>query len=162
MAAQHQGVVHLIDVVAGEHQYILRVVQIHEADVLVDGVGGALVPDGAAGALVGRQDMYAAVDTVQLPGLAAADVGVQLQRPVLGQHAHGVDAGVGTVGQGKVDDAEFTAEGDGGLGHGAGEDIQAAALSASQQHSDTLFFHGWISSFSYFSLFSPWLPNRAL
>ena len=106
--------------------------------------------------------MDAAAAAVQIPRLAGANVAVQLHGPVLGQDAHSVDAGVGAVGQGKVDDAEFTAEGNGGLGHGAGEDIQAAALSASQQHSDTLFFHGWISSFSYFSLFSPWLPNRAL
>ena len=51
------------------------------------------------------EDMYAAIGAVQVPGLARADVAVQLQRTVLGQNANCVDAGVDTVGQGKVDDA---------------------------------------------------------
>ena len=162
VTAEHFGIIHLIDVVTGEDHHILRLILVDEADVLIDGVGGALVPGAALAAHIGRQDVNTAAAAVQIPGLAGADVAVQFHGPVLSQDADGVNAGVGAVGQGKVDDAEFTAEGDGGLGHGAGEDIQAAALSASQQHSDTLFFHGWISSFSYFSLFSPWLPNRAL
>ena len=86
--------------------------------------------------------MYAAVHAVQLPGLAAADVAVQLQRAVLGQHAHGIDAGIGAVGQGKVDDTKLSSKGDGGLGHVPGEHIEPAALTPGQQHGDTFFFHG--------------------
>ena len=141
VAAQHIGVVHFIDVVAGQHRHILRIVQIHKADVLINGVGSALVPHRAGGALIGRQDVDAAIHAIQFPRLAVADIVVQLQRPVLGQHAHRVDAGVGTVGQGKINDAEFPAEGNGGLCHVAGQHIQAASLSAGQQHGDTLFLH---------------------
>ena len=36
--------------------------------------------------------MDAAVGTVQVPGLAIAQIGVELQRLVLSQHAHGVNA----------------------------------------------------------------------
>ena len=142
MTAEHPGVVHFIDMVAGEDGHIVRVIQVYEADILIDGIGGALVPPGPGIALIGGQDMYAAVHAVQLPGLAAADVAVQLQGAVLGQHTHGVDAGVGTVGQGKVDDAELPSKGDGGLGHIPGEDIETAALAPGQQHGDTFFFHG--------------------
>ena len=138
----HVGVVHLIDVVAGEDDHIVRVVQVQEADVLIDGVGGALVP-GALISLphVGGQDVHAAVGPVQIPGLAGADVAVQLQGAVLGEHAHGVDAGVDAVGQGKVNDAVLPAEWDGGLGHLAGEGVEPAALSARQQHGHNFFFH---------------------
>ena len=94
--------------------------------------------------------MHAAGGPVQVPGHAAADVAVQLQGAVLGQHAHGVDAGVGAVGQGEVNDAVLSAKGDGGLGHIPGEDIQPAALAAGQQHGDTLFFHFSTSSFACF------------
>ena len=141
MAAQHHGIVHLIDVVAGEYRHILRVVQIHEADVLIDGVGRPLVPAGAGGALVGRQNVNAAVQPVQLPRLTVADVAVELQRPVLGQHAHSVDTGVGAVGQGKINDAELPAKGYRRLCHVAGKHIQPAPLSAGQKHGDTFFFH---------------------
>ena len=150
MAGQHVGIVHLVDVVAGEDDHVLGVVHIDEAQVLIDGVGGALVPGAALGALVGGQDMDAAGGAVQVPGLAAADIAVQLQGAVLGQHAHGVDAGVGAVGQGKVDDAVLAAKGDGGLCHIPGEDVQPAALAAGQQHRDTLFFHFSTSSFACF------------
>ena len=42
----------------------------------------------------------------------------------------------------------FPAEGHGGLGHVAGEDVQAAALAAGQQHGDALFFHVFSNSFA--------------
>ena len=48
----------------------------------------------------------------------------------------------------KVDDAEFSAKGNGGLGHITGQHLQSAALAAGQQHGDTLFFHDFFSSFA--------------
>ena len=92
--------------------------------------------------------MDAAGGPVQVPRHAAADVAVELQRAVLSQHAHRVNAGIGAVGQGKVDDAVLAAEGHGGLCHVAGEDIQPAALTAGQQHGDALFFHFFSNSFA--------------
>src|SRR5699024_10953956 len=83
VALHHLGVVHLVDVVAGQDHHILRVIQVDEPDVLIDGVGGALVPGAALAAHIGRQDVDAAGGAVQVPGHAAADVAVQLQGPVL-------------------------------------------------------------------------------
>ena len=142
MLSEHVGVVHLVDVVAGEDQYVFRVIVLDKADVLVDGVGragepGALLPR----ALIGGQDVHAAVGHVQVPGLAVADVAVELQGAVLGQNADGVNAGVGTVGQGKVDDAVLAAEGDAGLGHVLRQRVETRALSACQQHGYTVFLH---------------------
>ena len=48
MQVQHIGIVHLIDMVAGQDDHILRIIQVQEANILVDRVGRALVP----GALV--------------------------------------------------------------------------------------------------------------
>ena len=150
MALHHVGVVHFIDMVAGEDDHILGVVQVDEADVLVDGVGRTLVPGAALAALIGGQDVDAAGAAVQVPRLAAADVAVQFQRAILGQNADRVNAGVGAVGQGEVDDAVLAAEGYGGLGHVSGEDVQSAALTTGQQHGDTFFFHCFSSSFACF------------
>ena len=85
--------------------------------------------------------MNAAGGTVQVPGLAGADVAIEFQGTILGQNTHGIDAGVGAVGEGEVDDAVFSAEGYRGFCHLTGQDIQAAALSAGQKHGDALFFH---------------------
>ena len=41
---EHFVVIHLVDMVAGQDQHILRVVLIHEADVLVNGIRRALIP----------------------------------------------------------------------------------------------------------------------
>ena len=113
---QHLLIVHLIDVVAGQDEDVVGVVQGDKADVLIDGVGGTLVPGALVPLLhIGGQDVDAAVGPVQIPGLAGADIAVQLQRAVLGQHTHGINAGVDTVTQGEVDDAVLAPEGDGGF-----------------------------------------------
>ena len=94
----HIGVVHLIDVVAGEDDHVLGVIQIQEPDVLIDGIGRALIP-GTLVALphIGGQDVHAAVRPVQIPGLAGTNVAVQFQGTVLSQHANGINTGIDTV-----------------------------------------------------------------
>ena len=77
---------------------------------------------------------------VQAPGLAVADVLVQLQGLILGQDTHGIDPGVYAVTQGKVNDPVFAAEGDGGLGGLLRQNLQTAALAAGQKHGDYAFF----------------------
>ena len=138
----HVGVVHLIDMVAGQDDHVLGVIQVQEPDVLIDGVGRALIP-GALVALthVGGQNVHAAVGAVQVPGLAGADVAVQLQGTVLGQHANGINTGIDAVRQGKIDDAVLAAKRDGRLGHMAGKGIETTALTASQKHGHYFFFH---------------------
>ena len=137
----HGAVVHLVDVVAGQNHHVVGVEAVHEVDVLVDGVGSALVPAGLlVVALIGRQNLGAGVGFVQAPGLAVADVLVELQRLILGQDAHGIDTGVDAVAKRKVDDAVFAAEGDGRLGGFLRQNLQTAALAAGQQHGDYAFF----------------------
>mgnify|MGYP000206961351 CR=1 FL=1 len=82
-----------------------------EADILIDGVGSALVPVGAVCLLVRGQGVHTAVQTVQIPRLAVTDVLVQLLGLVLRCDTNGVDIGVDAVGQREVHDAVLTAEG---------------------------------------------------
>ena len=103
----------------------------------------APAPEHAHGFMEGLSLHYYTLpeDDWKLPRLTVADVAVELQRPVLGQHAHSVDTGVGAVGQGKINDAELPAKGYRRLCHVAGKHIQPAPLSAGQKHGDTFFFH---------------------
>ena len=113
-----------------------------EVDILIDRVGGAGKPGaGLALRLIGGQDEHAAVGGVEVPGLAAGNVAVELERAVLRQHADGVDAGVGAVREREVNDAVFAAEGNAGLCHVLRQGIQARALPAGQKHGNTAFFH---------------------
>jgi len=40
----HAGDVHAVDVIAAENRHHVRIRLLHQVDVLVDGIGGALVP----------------------------------------------------------------------------------------------------------------------
>ena len=137
---QHLLIVHLVDVVAGEDQHVVRVVAVDEVEVLVDGVGRALVPVRAGLGLIGGQHHDAALPAVQVPGLSVADILVQLKGLILGQNAHGVDAGVDAVGQRKVDDAVLPAEADGRFRGLFSQRVEPAALTARQKHGDTFLF----------------------
>ena len=137
---QHGVVIHLVDMVAAEDQDIVRIILLDEGHVLIDGVGRSAVPLAAADGLIGRQDENAAVGDVQIPGSAAADVGVQLQGLILRQHADGVNAAVGAVAQREVDDPVLSSVGHGGLRHVLRQDTKPASLSAGQKHGNASLF----------------------
>ena len=137
--AEHGVVVHLVDVVAGEDQHVLGTITVDEGDVLADGVRRALVPLGLFAPCVGRKHLYAAVGAVQTPGLAVADVLVQLQGLVLGEDAYGGDTGIDAVGQREVNDPVFPAKGYGRLSRILRQHLQSAALAAGKQHGNAVF-----------------------
>ncbi len=126
--------------VAGEDQHIVGIIPVDKGDVLGDGVGGALVPVGLLALLIGREHVHAAVHAVQVPGLAGADVLVELQGLILGEHAHRLDAGIDAVGEGEIYDAVFPPEGHCGLGDVLCKHAQPAALAARKQHGYDLLF----------------------
>ena len=128
--AQHQLVVHLVDVVAGEDDHVFRTVGLDDVDVLVDRVRRALVPLRLRDALARRQDVEALVSLRPQEVPAALQVADQRMRLVLGGDANAADAGVQRVGQREVDDARLAAEIDGGLGAPVGQFLQPAAAPA--------------------------------
>ncbi len=116
VVGNHGGIVHPVDVVAGENQHIVGIIAVNEVDVLVDGVGSALIPAALLiVTLIRLQNLGTAVGLVEAPGLTVADVLVELQRLILGQDAHGVNAGIDAVAEGEINDAVFTAKGNSGL-----------------------------------------------
>ena len=94
----HGGIVHLVDMVTGQDHHIVRIKALDKIDVLIDGIGGALVPAALfVMAFVRRQHLCAAVGFIQTPRLAVTNVLVQLQGLILSQNTHSVDAGVDAV-----------------------------------------------------------------
>ena len=148
MEAQEVCVVLLADLVTGQDDDILRIVVIDKADILVNGICGALVPVGALCLLVGGQGVHTAVETVQVPGLTVANVLVQLLGLVLGRDTHGVDVGVHAVGQREVHDAVLTAKGHCRFCRFLCQRIQARATSAGKDHCHNFFCHSFILPFN--------------
>ena len=110
-------------------------VVLDDVDVAQDRVGGAAVPLGELAALdVGLQQLDAAPVAVEVPRPAEADVVVERARVVLGQDDDVVDVRVDAVGQREVDDPVLAAERHRRLGPLLGEDREAFALAAREDH----------------------------
>ena len=129
---QHQLVVHLVDMVAGEHDEVLGVIVLQDVEVLIDRVGRAEVPAVLRDALAGREDVE------DLVALGAEEVPAALQMPdqavrlVLRRDADAADAGIEGIRQREIDDARLAAEIDRRLGAPVGQFHQAAAAAAGQ------------------------------
>ena len=80
---EHQLVIHLVNVVAGKDQDVLAGLAADGVEVLIDGVGGSLVPV-VAHALHGRQHGYEFPQFVREDAPPFANVPVQGKRLVLG------------------------------------------------------------------------------
>ena len=139
--AQEVRIVLLADLVAGQDDDILGVIAVNERQVLIDGVGRALVPVRAGSLLVRRQNVNTAVQAVKVPRLAVADVLVQDEGLILGQDAHRVNIRIDTVGQREVDDTILSAKRNCRLGELLGQRVQTRALAACQDHCDHFFSH---------------------
>ena len=141
MLLEHAAVVHLVDVVAGEDEDVFGLLGADGVDVLVDGIGGSLVP-GLGDALHGGQDLNELAEFVgddRAPALA--DVAIERERLVLGEDVDVAQVGVDAVGEGDIDDAVLAGERDGRLGTIAREWEKPFAGTASQQHTKRISHH---------------------
>ena len=129
---EHQLVVHLVDVVAGQHDHELGMIGLDDVDVLEHGVGGPFIPLRLAHALAGRQDVeaFVALGAQEVP--AALQVTDEAVRLVLRRHADAADAGVDRVRQREVDDARLATEVDGRLRPTVGQLVQPGAAPPGQ------------------------------
>ena len=132
VVGQHHRVVHLVDVVAGEHEDVVGTVAGDDVLVLVDGVGGAAVPALLADALLRRQQVDELADLGAQEAPAVLQVAQQAVALVLGDDADAADARVQAVRQREIDDAELAAEVDRRLGAAVGQLPEAAAAPAGQ------------------------------
>ena len=136
----HLGVIHLVDVVAGQDQGVARGGLLDRVDVLVDRVGGPLVPV-VGDPLLGRDHLDVLVELAgeELPALV--DVPVQADGLVLGEDQDLAEVGVDAVGEGEVDDPVDPAERDGRLGPVAGQGLQAGPPAPGQDDGQHVAMH---------------------
>ena len=91
METQHPGVVHLVDVIARQDDEVARTLADDRVEVLVDGVGRALVPV-LADPLLGRQDLDELAQFLGNDIPAHPDVAVERERLVLGGNENSTQA----------------------------------------------------------------------
>ena len=140
MLLEHLLIIHLVDVVAGKNEDVVRLLAADRIDVLVNGVGGSLIPV-LRDAHLRRQDFDEFAEAHQR-GPAVADVAVEAKRLVLRENEDAAQVAVEAVGERDVDDAVDAAEGNGGLGAVARERPEPFALAAGQQNANRIAHQG--------------------
>ena len=129
-------VVHLVNVIAGEHDDQSRRRHLQGIDVLVDRVGCALVPV-LVHPLLRREDVEKLAElAAEEPMPAEVEVAVEAAGLVLREQQDPPQAAVETVGEGEVHDPVDAAERHGRLGPVAGQGIEPRSLPARQHDGD--------------------------
>src|SRR6266550_3910676 len=131
---EHAAVIHFVDVIPGEDEDEFGALAADGVDVLVDGVGGALIPL-LRDAHLRREDL----DVIAEAGEgrpAGADVAVQAEGLVLGEDENAAEIRIDAVREGDVDDAVERAERNGRLGAVASERPEAFALAPGKEYYD--------------------------
>src|SRR5712691_1300556 len=127
---EHAAVIHLVDVIAGEDEDEFRALAADGVDVLVDGVGGTLIPL-LRDAHLWRENF----DVIAESGEgrpAGANVAVQAEGLVLSKNEDAAEIRINAVRERDVDDAVERAERNGGLGAIASKRPQAVGLASGE------------------------------
>jgi hypothetical protein len=114
MRPQHAGVVHLVHMVARQHDQVAGILRNDRVEILVHRVGGPLVPV-FAHAFLRRKDFNELAELFGDDAPAHADVAVERQRLVLRRDVDASQARVDAVAQREVDDAVWPTKIDGRL-----------------------------------------------
>ena len=120
--------------IAGQDHDVLRALFFERVDVLVDGVGRALVPV-LVDPLLRRHDVdELAQFAAEIASPAQVDVPIEAHGLVLRQHQHLADAAVQAVGEREIDNAIGAAKGHGRLGPVARQRLQTGTFATGQNY----------------------------
>src|SRR5690606_11290710 len=128
---------HLIDMVAGQDQHILRAMTFDDIQILQYRIGGAFIP-GGFDSLLGRQQLNKLSQFAPKESPTALNMANKRMRFVLGNHTHLANAGIDAIGQRKIDDPELASERHCGFGPPFGEVVQTAPPAPGKNQSQGL------------------------
>ena len=138
--ADHLRVIHLVDMVAGQHDDVAGAFLDDRVEVLVDRVGRAEVPM-LADPLLGRQDGHELAQFLRDDAPAGPNVAVERERLVLGRDEDAAQPRIDAVAEDEIDDPVRSAEVDGGLGAITGERIEPLAGASGQDNRERVGQH---------------------
>ncbi len=134
---QHARIVHLVDVVARQHDDVPRLLAQDRVEVLIHRVGSPLVPV-LADALLWREDFDEFAKFFGDHAPAHADVAIERQRLVLGGDENVSESRVDAIAEGEVDDAVRAPEVDGRLRAVFGQRVQPLACAAGENDDEAV------------------------
>ena len=137
----HAGDVHAVDVISAEDGHHVGIGLLHQIDVLINGVGRALIPGLILGTHLGGHgdDELSLQQAAELP--AFAEVLQQGLAAELGQHIDGIDSRVDEVAQHEVDNPVLAAKRYGRFGPFVGQRRQSGSLAAGEDDAQYAYPH---------------------
>jgi len=144
----HAAEVHAVDVIGAEDGDQVRIGLLHQIDVLVDGVGVALIPGFVGRAHLGRNrnQELVAEQAAELPALA--QVLQERLAAELREHVDRIDSGIDEIAENEIDDPVFPSKRNGRFGPFQGERRKPRALPARQHDAQDAQSHGFSYCFS--------------
>ena len=133
VVGDHRAIIHFINVIAGQDQYMGRIMRADEIQILVHRIRGAAIPVRADLLLRGNQFHELAQLAAQIAP-AALNVLDQRLGFVLGQHRDLANAGIDAIRQHEIDDAELSAERRGRFAAMLRESLEAFAAASRHDH----------------------------
>ena len=110
MLAQHQLVIHLVNMVTGQNDHIINAVAVHDVNILGHRISRALIPAFGIGALRRWQNIQKLIALCAKKAPAALQMADQTMGFILGRHSHFSDTGIQGIRQGKVDNPRLAAK----------------------------------------------------
>ena len=138
MVGEHPRVVHLVDVITGQHDHVVGLIRADDVEALEHGVRRAAVPGVVVDPLLRRDQVDELVHLRLQEVPAALQMPQQAVRLVLSEHADPPHPRVHAVGEHEIDDPELAAEMDGRLGAVVSQLLQATAASPREHQGHTL------------------------
>ena len=92
MIIKHHFVIHLVNMVTGENQNVVRIIGLHICHILKNCVCCSGIPVAVTIFFIGGKHGNTAHIPVQIPRNTDSDMGIQTQRLILGQNTHGINA----------------------------------------------------------------------
>src|SRR5207245_5029696 len=129
---EHLGVIHLVDVIAGENENEFGALAANGINVLVHGVGGTLIPL-LGDAHLRRKDLDVIAEAGERRP-TGANVAVQAESLVLSEDEYSTEIRIDEIRDYDVNNAVECAERHGGLGAIASERPKAFALASGKEY----------------------------
>ena len=143
---QHRFVIHLIDVVSGKDQHVLRIIAVHVLNILKDSVRRAGVPLRTLNFFVRRKYGHTAYVSVQIPGDTDPDVGIQPQGLILRKYTNRIHSGIDTVAEWEINNSVLSTKSNRRFCNFRGQNAESASLTTCQEHGNHFFFNHSITS----------------
>ena len=89
---QHDFVIHFINMISRENQYIIRIVLLHIIQILKNRIGRSGIPFAVGTLFIRRKYGHTALVSVQIPRNTNADMGIQPQWLILCQNTDCIDS----------------------------------------------------------------------